>query len=1262
MNGVFSDQSHFDRIREALWHRSRRACVMIGSGFSRCALRARPDASSSPLWSDLAKAFSNKLYPQSHSSDRRVVTLQAEGFPRLAQEFEAAFGRHAMNRLHQDLIRDDDLKPSNMHQRLLRLPWRDVFTTNWDTLLERSSALVAERKYTVVRNKDEVPLADGPRIIKLHGSFPAHFPLICTEEDYRTYPIRFAPFVNTVQQAMMETIFCLIGFSGDDPNFLHWSGWVRDNLGASAPKIYLAGWLNLAPHLRRMLEEYNVVPIDLARHPKADIWPEHRRHDYATNWILHTLERGRPYDVIDWPEKRRWSYEAIPDELQPVVELEVEEPKDEWLTESTADSDSASEKAKQILDAWTHNRRLYPGWLAVPSRVRSGISTNTSEYEPRILQALPDLTPIQKLNAIRELVWRREIIPSPISSELESAAENIIQQINCENRTIDGVTDVLVEWGHIRKSWTAVALTLVTAARHRFDHSAFKSRIEALSAFRNDDPEINQRIHNEDCLWAVHSMDFDKLSKLLEDWPTENCDPVWMVRKAAILYEMNRTDNAVELFDRALLAIREIPDDDSSVAGPSREGWALCLAWTLEWSRRSAKEHIEFPDEGPFHLRWRELASLNCDAPSERIGYARLMKPIAEEADAPPFDMGIRILPGLVISNRGYYRWAAARGAIRLAEVTGLPASGSDILKFAIDVLSESEPEMAVRVLLRTLTYDADPILKRVLSRNRVATMSPDLVDSLAATCDGIIEYASRAAASGASGHSPFWLGRIRVAMEVLSRLVIRLEPDRVETAFNKALEYYGNNQIFGHHWLLNPIRSMLKRSWEALPEDRRSKRVLDILVAPIVGMEGFESSSENYPDPGELLQNEPPPFIRDNADERRWTEMVELLVRGLEAGGKARQRASIRIVSATVWNNLSQVEADAVAQALWKEPSDYLLPGNTLISDWMFLLLPEPKPGLAEQGFRRKWLMAGETSSGSTPSLDDVLWEVGFALFNLEKHGRSLHLSKDERSYLNDIVGKWLDAPIPAISRFSSFDQRVRATRNTILALPHIFSSVEFPQSIGEKLFPKLDSLNESKYPAYELVTGLAAILPERLEDIVSMMRVGLASEDSEIAGSATLGLHYWLRASSASASRLRAPPQDLVREIGVAIATRRKASLAQALNAAEWIFDKGGQEQQDAVREFALHGLGYLCQELRYDREPDQDNEGALPLLRWRSTQLALAMAKRGLEDNSNVVRWLAMAEDDPLPEIRYAKGFISSSQRDNGVAVRDQPNTAD
>ena len=100
-------------------------------------------------------------------------------------------------------------------------------------------------------------------------------------------------------------------------------------VGDSAPKIYLAGWLDLSPHRRRMLEDHCVVPIDLARHRNAHVWPEHLRHRYATEWVLHTLERGRPYEVTNWPSPVSDWIDAVPDYLQPVVETKLDQPRDE---------------------------------------------------------------------------------------------------------------------------------------------------------------------------------------------------------------------------------------------------------------------------------------------------------------------------------------------------------------------------------------------------------------------------------------------------------------------------------------------------------------------------------------------------------------------------------------------------------------------------------------------------------------------------------------------------------------------------------------------------------------------------------------------------------------------------------------------------------------------------------------------------------------------------------------------------------------------
>ena len=1252
------DQSHIDRVREALWQRSGGASVMIGSGFSRNALKLRPQADAPPTWREVTKAVSGKLYPQDDGSDVILGSSAMGDFLKLAQEYEAAFGRGDLHRFIQRLIRDDDFKPGDLHTRLLRLPWRDVFTTNWDTLLERARSFVADRAYSIVRNMDEISLVDQPRIIKLHGSLPAHFPLIFTEEDYRTYPKKFAPFVNTVQQAMMETVFCLIGFSGDDPNFLQWSGWVRDNLGESAPKIYLAGWLNLSPHRRRMLEDRNIVPIDLARHPQANKWPEHKRHQYATDWILHSLERGRPYEVTEWPSRSERQLQPIQEELQPVKEVVPDEPRKEIYPPSGSENESGNllEQVRECLDTWTHNRRIYPGWLATPANTRPLMNWHTQQWEARILRVRPKFAPVERLGAIRELMWRREIMLDPISNHLETAAQEILEEIDCQARTIKGIPDTSVDWADIRETWRTVALVLVTVARFEFDEDLFEKRIEALSPFRDDHPDIGQRIHHERCLWAVYSLDFEKLEDLLKDWQTENCDPVWMMRKAAILFEMNQNDDAIQLLNHALSAIRENFRDRRSLAGPSREGWALWLALAFEqgWGE---------PDQ-KLSRRWRELASLKCDASIEKHWYEQAIKGSDTKQEKQPFDLGQRQGYHFHLSNAEYDQQIAAYRAIRLSEVAGLPpianrfVVASNMLKLAADRLALTDPEMAARLILQVSDYDEDPMLTQVLSRPRVAAMPVDSVKRLIQVCNSAIEYALPRITGGRQ-RAIFWIERLRVALEVLSRLVLRSEPKMAETVFDKALEYYRNNHVAQDSWLEKPVRHILERSWKTLPKDRQSARVLDLLNAPIVGMDRF-TASDRYPDPGWLLQDEFPLPDRTSDNENRWQAIISLLVRGLNAGGEARERAATRIVEIALKGWLSDDEESQVAQALWHqdhtEPDD--LPGGTNIHAWVFLLLPQPQPGLAEQRFRRKWLNTDNLPQGDGADLDEILWQVGSAISGLKDRQQPLTLSDKEKNYLADIVGQWAEyPPLPQIEIGIFRDnKRIDLASRAIDGLLSILLAVSIPETTATKLDKKVQALKGSDTPGLGLIAGIVKALPDRADEIALLVRMELTSDNKGWSGNAIRGLYHWLKTASDSTLGILPPPDDLVREIGIIIATRRKVVLKQALQIAKWVFEKENEDQREIIGPLAIQGLGYLIEELRYDREHDQDNDFDVPFLRWVCTHLALAMAEHGLADDPTIARWLEIAKEDPLPEVRHAQH--PARQRKEKESIGDEP----
>ena len=1230
---LFPDQSHINQVRDALWRRSGGgASVMIGSGFSKNALKTRPDAKTPPTWCDLKKEIFKKLYPREDEKK-----LASQNPLRLAQEYKTAFGRGDLHRFLQQLVRDDDFKPGNTHTRLLKLPWRDIFTTNWDSLLERARSSVAERAYSVVRKMDEIPLVDRPRIVKLHGSFPADFPLIFTEEDYRTYPTKFAPFVNTVQQAMMETVFCLIGFSGDDPNFLNWSGWVRDNLGAAAPKIYLAGWLDLSSHRRRMLEDRNVVPIDLARHPNASEWPENLCHEYANEWILHTLEQGQPYDVTNWPSPMARNRTEPPTHLEPIEEVTSDTPyKEPSLPSSSSKSDEIEDSVHQLLKVWTRNREIYPGWIVAPSNVLLSLSRETDEWEALILKVLPDFPPIEKLNAIRELVWRLEILLKPISSELESAAQEVLKAIDCQNRTIDDVPNSEIEWTAVREAWRTIALALVTVARHRFDRDVFEQWIEALSPFLRDDPDVVHRIRHERCLWAIFSMDFEELESLLQGWVVDNCDPAWMIRKSTFLTETDQEDAATELLKQALTYIRGIPANDRSVAGPSREGWALCSMWQEDnWET--------------LWRRWEELTPLKCNAWMEKQQIADALKSNEEKKNAPHFDLGIRQGTEFRISNDEYNRWVSAHRTIRLSEVAGLPPSvnhmnvAAHLLELAADELSTLEPEMAIRLVLRVCNNDENKTLMRVLSRSRVAALPENSVKVLAEICTSMIEYAlPKIVAAGAGKRPIFWIGRMRVAMEALSRFVLRLEQDMAESIFKKALEIYSNSNVAQEPWLTEPVRNLLTRSWETLSEDRRAARVLDLLSSPMVGINNFKAFQSRYPDPGKLLQDDLPPPIRTDDNESRWQQIVNLLERGLHTGGEARARAALRVASATIRKRLTEAESSKIAQALWNEkytkPND--LPGETQLFDWVFLLLPEPETGLAEQRFRRKWLTISNESQENAPKLEDILWEVGRAISSLKSYGCSLEISEDERSYLIQLIEQWSDISAPSHFFSPMEDQLLEPTRQVLAGLPMIISTIKIPESFGEKLFEKVQKLNDSKTPGFMLIAGLVKALPNRFDEFALLMRMGLASENENLAENAAAGLYHWLTTSADTAAQIQLPPDDLVREIGVMIATRRTKALGHALQVAKWVFDEGSDTQKEIVRDLALRGLGYLAEELRYDREQDQEDNIDVPLLRWRSAQLARSMEAQGLEDAPAVARWLKIIEEDPLPEVRFVK----------------------
>lgn len=1271
-SGDFQGQIYLNHVRDALW--DQRASVLVGSGFSRNARKLRPESAPMPTWGELGRLLAASLAPQGTS--RREASpdpsVEAADPVKLAQEYEDTFDRPALHRFLMRQVRDDDFAPGAAHRRLVELPWRDVFTTNWDTLLERSSR-EHHSDFSVLERPSGLPLVRPPRIVKLHGSFPHCDPLVATEEDYRTYPDRdrFAPFVNLARQAMMETTFLLLGFSGDDPNFKQWSGWVQDNLSETAPRTYLAGWLELGESQRQSLLRRNIVPIDLKLHPSAGSWPEceSKRHELATELILLSLERSPTYELQRWPEPKA-AETRRPSSLQRTALPQSSGPRPEpWPDSSASEKGGRRQEIEKITAIWRHNRECYPDWLVLPCDAAPKMRALTDSWEKVIVEALPDLgDAAARLKVLRELVWRRETLLDPLLEDLETPLVQLFDEVDCHAKTIGGEERDALDWGAARAQWKTVAVYLVTSARQDSDRETFDLRRARLEPFLAGDHELRQRMHHEECLWALNRQDWKALQELLGQWELGDEDRGWRLRKAALLIELNETAEALRLIDEVIEAVQGWRDDEATMAEPSMEAWALWL------------KHLLVGDPfGPPYEKWREFAPYRCDLLGEIRHHEQAVAGPSKKTKPKPFELGA--VPGKTISfsNVPGIRARAALRAIRFSEMAGVPPAalgqvqygvGSTLLGAAADALRPYIPEWTAWLTARCAAGASDEGLARAFSRSGVAFLRPELVRDLAASQRALIERSlERIPPRGGGVEAAFWRARLGASMEILSRCVVRLNVDETKELLELARRLYEDERVTGDLGSWDALGNLLRRSWEALPDLLQAQHALSVLSLPIVGLDGFSVGRPvaKFLEPAWLLGQAPgrrlcPPPDRSAESEEQWQEVVDLVDRGLRVGGEARKRAMGRLAPLALWGRLTPAEERRMAASLWgsewQERSE--LPKEPGVRPWVFVVMPQPRAGVALNRLRTSWSRPVDWGNQSLESLEEFLGKVGGTLGALQDHGIDIVLSEDEEAVLRAAVERWAVANlVPALPwATQEVDRRWKATRAVAKLLLRLRVSEAAASSLGRRV----EELRHDEVPAYELVPGILNSDPEQVEALAWTLRLGLASTVSGQLVSAVHGLFLWLEATKNGDPALPPTPAAVLREIGVIVANRRWPALRRALEVSEWVFKDGTLEQREVLREPLLEGLGRLLEELVYEEDVDKhpfikrpwvDHEELdVPLLRWRCARTARAMEAAGFGDESVVRRWLERAGEDPLPEMR----FVTERREDLGERTKN------
>ena len=217
-----------------------RCAIFIGAGLSI--------AAGLPSWRSLIEELITLAKEKANLSSKRINNLRSllskeSKFLLLAEELREVLPNE-INKYIIERFEDSNIKPTNTHLKLMRLPYRFLITTNYDSLLEKAFVQVKKEDYTSFTYEDPASInyaihTGKEFILKAHGDAKkAPQNIIFTEKDYRKILYRERGY-----QSILEVIFStfnvlFLGVSFNDPEINLLLGYIHNIFHGGAPEHY----------------------------------------------------------------------------------------------------------------------------------------------------------------------------------------------------------------------------------------------------------------------------------------------------------------------------------------------------------------------------------------------------------------------------------------------------------------------------------------------------------------------------------------------------------------------------------------------------------------------------------------------------------------------------------------------------------------------------------------------------------------------------------------------------------------------------------------------------------------------------------------------------------------------------------------------------------------------------------------------------------------------------------------------------------------
>ncbi len=1271
-NKILPDQHHIEQIRKRLWMEREygKVSVMVGSGFSLNAEKVSERAQPFLNWTELISILKKDLYPYQELDS----TSSTSDALKIASEYELTFGRQALDDLIIRALPDQDHIPGKLHKLLLSLPWGDVFTTNYDTLLERTRPYIYDRKYDLVLTVSDIPNKMKPRIVKLHGSFPSHRPFIITEEDYRSYPKDYSAFVNTVQQSIMENILCLVGFSGDDPNFLKWIGWVRDNLGKDTPPIYFCGFISTTQ--KRVLEARGITPIDFSPLFPDSEYPGAMKFQKALEWFLVNLKYGKKPDVMKWPVpngkkviNEDIDLPYIPEGPSPFPELGELRPEFNQTLEK--------EDLLKLIYKWKNIRLNYPGWIIAPKDSRDKIWRYTEGWINPILTSIEKLSLHNRLALLYELNWRLEVALKPLFTNWVDGITTVVEKINpfpkCIAKSEDCINpnDNLLDWSSIRDCWVELNFALARNAREDQDIKRFTLCMEKLEKVINNRLDWVARWHYEMCLFNIFKLDIINLKNILDRWPKTPELPFWEVKRAALLAEIGEMEESEKTAQNALDQIRlRLKADRPDYSLLSQEGWVMVLIKALkdnQWDRDNIGEYSD---------RWAELGRYRCNPWHEietLMGIIASSTPglSGEKKGKKSFDPGQIVKQfnlGSSISDEMWHSFSI----LRMLEEAAIPFRCGMVAFFTKEIVKSAKwvepyaPLWAFSSIIRTGKGEE---LEERFDRVTIVTLTDEEVNHFYNLLLSAFEQIIKDTEDIKNIHS--FMNRILPSLiELISRICFRFSDEQLNNLFDLAMTLYANPFLRKKINIHRYVCKLFRRILFAFPDRQIVEKMESLLVFPIPEIDNYNVGIESeFVEPFDYINWSEDYKLSDSFNRDSWDVPISKLLNVAASGtDNVRRRAITRLNVLNDIDAFTKYEKEEYEKALWAKIDDETgLPMNLNIYEFGFLSILGAETRDIK-GQIKKLILETEIPSiyGKSFIKDQnaISYSGGHQFDKYINNCRGASVStyfSNENEHLIEWTTEEAEKLLKKVITWWSIEKDILLSyRTPVDPKEHVRNIILL---LGDVILPNLDRnndkvkdnvcfvLNELEQAGYCILSALPVTLYLELystEVIIEKLRRGLNSINEIQVSSSLKGVLLWVF-NAVKSDNFPDVPKELIDEWIYKIYSRRLPMLDEAINNITSII---GYFPHVLDRNYIMmlnEALRFLKDETDLVRLKNKGNQEVLSyfpddlMVEYRALSARLAFSLYQLlktkEIPSIIMEWKEVCMNDPLPEVRKA-----------------------